>query len=152
FNCCARRFQFGRVNRDPDFVSVTLFNCRARDRAEFLDRLILIDDVPDLYQIRFLRRELADELARLIRGFDLHYWWIAEIEFFARYTGNQRPRDCDSWSSRGPVRFHAHLEIPHRPSDIDHARYPATNVTGEYVVQMRFDPGDLVLVGANAVE
>jgi hypothetical protein len=84
FHCRARSLELGCVHRDTDFVRVTLFDCRADDRTERIDGMIFVDDVPDLHQIRFLFRQLAHELARLIGCIDLHDWRIAEIEFLAR--------------------------------------------------------------------
>src|ERR1051326_7789579 len=48
--------------------------------------------------------------------------------------------------------FFAPLEVPHRPTDIDHAGDAASDVTREDIVQMRLDPGDLVFVRPHAVE
>ena len=88
FNCCARRFQFGRVNRHADLMGVTFFNRGANGRPETVDRMILVDDVPDLHQIGFLLGEFAHELARLLGTVDLHDRRIAKIEFLAGDAGN----------------------------------------------------------------
>ena len=86
FNRGARRFQFGRVHGDADFARVAFFNRRTHDRPKRIDRMILINDVPDLQQIRILLRELAYELARLIRIVDLNNWRIAQIELRPRHA------------------------------------------------------------------
>ena len=67
---------------------MAFFNRCAHNWTEAFDRMILIDDVPDLNQVRFLFGQFAHELARLIGSVDLYDRRIAEIEFFARYTGN----------------------------------------------------------------
>ena len=88
FNRSTRSFQFSRVNCDSDFVRMTFLNGGADNRAERIDRMILVDDVPNLHQIWFLFREFANEFARLIGRIDLHDRRIAEIEFLARDTGD----------------------------------------------------------------
>ena len=80
----ARSLELGGVHGDANFVGMTLFDCSADNRPESIDRMIFVDDVPDLHQIRFLFRQFAHELTRLIRCVDLHNWRIAKIEFFAR--------------------------------------------------------------------
>ena len=62
---------------------MTFFDRRAHDWPETLDRMILVDDVPDLHRIRLLLGQFANELARLIGGVDFHDRRIAEIEFLA---------------------------------------------------------------------
>ena len=43
----------------------------------------------------------------------------------------------------------ADLKVPHRPADVDHARDPTPQLASESVVEMRFDPRDLFLVGSD---
>ncbi len=84
----ARCFQFSRMNGDANLMRVTFFNRGADDRPERINRVILVDDVPDFNQVRVLRGEFAHELARLIGSIDLHNRRIAKIEFLARDAGN----------------------------------------------------------------
>ena len=88
FNRSARGFQFGRVDRHSDFVRMTFFNCRPNDRPKRIDRMIFVDDVPNFYEIRFLLRELAHEVAGLLWRVDLQDRRVAEIEFLARDAGD----------------------------------------------------------------
>ena len=83
--CC---FQFSCVNGHANLMRVTFFNCGARDRPERINRMILVDDVPDFNQVRFLRGQFTHELARLIGSIDLHNRRIAKVKFFARDTGD----------------------------------------------------------------
>ena len=86
FDRRARRLQFSRMNRDADFVRMTFFNRRTDDRPKRIDRIVLIDDVPNLHQVWILFRQFAHEFARLIRRIDFHDRRIAKIKFLAGYT------------------------------------------------------------------
>ena len=86
FHRGARGLQLGRVYCDTNFVRVTLFNRRADNRPKAVNRMIFVDNVPDLDQIRFSAREFPDEIARLLRSIDLHNRRIAEIEFLPRHA------------------------------------------------------------------
>ena len=90
FHGGAGRFQFGGVNGHANFVGVTLANGRANDRPKRVDRMILIDDVPDFNEIWILRRQFADELPRLIGSIDFDDRRITQVELLAGHTGNQR--------------------------------------------------------------
>ena len=90
-------------------------------------------------------------------------WWdeMGPSDFKARevYLRTAVGVDAQGWASygytrrfRGRIRRFAHLEIPHRPADIDHARDSATNVAREDIIEMRLDPRDLVLVWPHTVE
>ena len=136
FHGGARCFQFGRMNRDAQFARMTLFNRRANDRPKAIDRMVFIDDVPDLHQVRFLLGQFADELARLIGSFELHYRRIAKIEFLARNARDQRAGDSNARCVRGRIRCLPDLEIPHWPADIDHAGDAAAEIAREYVIQV----------------
>ena len=68
-------------------MRVTFFNCGACNRPERINRMILVDDVPDFNQVWLLRGQFTHELARLIGGIDLHDRRIAKIEFLAGDTG-----------------------------------------------------------------
>src|SRR5207247_6389214 len=96
--------------------------------------------------------ELAHELARLIGSVDLHNRRIAEIEFLARDTGDQRSSHSDSRRFRCCVRLFADLEIPHWATDIGHAGDSTADVSRERVIEMRLNPCNLVLVPPNTVE
>src|SRR5438067_13932675 len=67
-------FQFGGVNGNADMMDMALLNCRANDRPEAIDRMIFVDNVPDLDQVRFVRGEFTDKFARLIRCIDFYNW------------------------------------------------------------------------------
>ncbi len=86
FNCGASSLQFGRVNSDTNVACVTFFDRRADNWTEAVDRMIFIDDVPNLDEIGILRGELAHELAGLIRRVDLDDGRITEIELRSRDT------------------------------------------------------------------
>ncbi len=122
FDCRACRLQFGRVHCDADFVRMTFFNCRAHDRPEAFDRMILIDDVPNLHQIGFLLGEFAHEFSRLIGRVDLDDRRIAEIEFLARDTRDQWAGHRDARRFRRCVCSFPHFEIPKWSADIDTLR------------------------------
>ena len=68
FDRCACRFQFGRVHCDANLVRMTFFNRRAHDWPEAFDRVVFVDDVPNLDQIGFLFGQFPHELACLIRA------------------------------------------------------------------------------------
>ena len=72
FDCGAGSFQFGCVHCHANFVRVTLFNGRANNWAKGIDRMVFVDNVPNLHQIGFLFGKFAHELARLIGSVDLH--------------------------------------------------------------------------------
>ena len=76
------------MHRDPNMVGVTFFNCRTDGRPKGIDRMIFVDDVPNFYEIRFLLRELAHEVAGLLWRVDLQDRRVAEIEFLARDAGD----------------------------------------------------------------
>ena len=86
FHRGARSLQFGRVNSDTQFASVTFFDGRADDRTKAIDRMILINDIPNLHEIGILRGELAHEFAGLIRSVDLDDGRIAQIELWTRHA------------------------------------------------------------------
>jgi hypothetical protein len=86
FHRRARGLELCCVHGDTNLVGMTLFDRRPDDRPKGVDRMILVDDVPDLHQIRFLFRQFTHELACLVRRVDLNDWRIAEIEFLARDT------------------------------------------------------------------
>ena len=113
--------------------------------------MILIDNVPDLDEVGLLLGQFAHELACLFRGVDLDDRRIAEIKFFARYARDEWTGDRHSRRFRSRVGSFAHLEIPKRSADIDHARDPTADITRKRVVQMRLDPGNFIFVGADAV-
>ena len=94
--------------------------------------------------------EFAHELPALLGCLDFHDRRIAEIELRPRDARDERAGDSNARRFGGGVRALAHLEIPHRAADIDHARDPAAEIASENVVEMRFDPRDFVLVGADA--
>ena len=81
FHGGARRFQFCRVHGHANFVGVTFFDRSANDRPKRVDRMILIDDVPDFNEIWILRGQFAHELARLLGSIDFDDRRIAQIEF-----------------------------------------------------------------------
>src|SRR4029077_11864217 len=83
---------------------------------------------------------------------DLHDWWIAEIEFLARNTGDERARHGYARRFRRCVGLLADFEVPHRSADINDAGYAAANIARELVVEMRFDPRDFLFVRAHTVE
>jgi len=87
-NRSARCFQFSCMNGHADLMRVTFFDRGARNRPKRINRMILVDDVPDFNQVRLLGDEFTHELARLIGSIDLHNRRIAKIKFFARDTGN----------------------------------------------------------------
>ena len=147
FDRGARGLQLSRVHGDAQFVRMTFFDSRAHDRAEAVDRMIFVDDVPNLDQVGILRREFADELPRLFGRVDLHNRWIAEIELRTRHARDQ-------WSGHGHarcfgrrVRDLAHFEIPKRPADIDHRGNAAAQIALERVGQIFLNQRDLVRVG-----
>ena len=86
FHRGARRLEFGGVNGHADLARVTLFDRRPHDRPEAVDRMIFVDDVPNLHEIGILRGEFAHEFARLLRVVDLNYGRVAQIELRPRYT------------------------------------------------------------------
>ena len=81
FHGRARRFQFCRVHGHANFVGVTLINRSANDRPKRVDRMILIDDVPDFNEIWILRGQFAHELACLIGSIDFNDRRITQIKF-----------------------------------------------------------------------
>src|SRR4029077_19257823 len=98
---------------------VTFFDRRADNRTEAVNRMILVDDVPNLHEIGILGGELAHELEGLIRRVDLDYGRIAEIELRSRDAGDQRAGDGDARRFCGCVCNLANLEIPKWPPNID---------------------------------
>ncbi|PYK99516.1 MAG: hypothetical protein DME32_12635 [Verrucomicrobia bacterium] len=88
FHGGARRFQFGRMHGHANFVGVTFFNRSANDRPKRVDRMTLINDVPDFNEIWILRGQFAHELARLIGRIDFDDRRIAQIEFLTGNAGN----------------------------------------------------------------
>jgi len=88
FDGGTRRLQFGRMDRDANVVRVTFFNRCPDRRSKRIDRMILVDDLPDLHEVGFLLGQFAHELARLIRAVDLDDRRITQIELLARDAGD----------------------------------------------------------------
>src|SRR4051812_33016157 len=107
------------MHRDAQFARVAFLDHGVHDRAEFLDRTVGADYVPDLDVIRILRGKLAHKFAALLGRVDLHDRRIAEIELRTRDAGDERTGYRDAWRFRGRVRNLPHLEIPHWSADID---------------------------------
>ena len=76
FHRRARRIQFRRVDSDTYFVRVTFFYRCAHDWPETFNRVLLVDDVPNLHKIGFLFSQFAYESARLIRRVYFDDWGI----------------------------------------------------------------------------
>ena len=83
FHSCPCRFQFRGMHCDTNLVRMTFFNRGAHDWPETFDRMVLVDDVPNLDQVGFLFGQFTHELPRLIRRVDFDDRRIAKIEFFA---------------------------------------------------------------------
>ena len=64
-----------------NFVGVTFFNRSANDRPKRVDRMTLINDVPDFNEIWILRGQFAHELARLLGSIDFDDGRITQIKF-----------------------------------------------------------------------
>src|SRR5207249_2835711 len=152
FNSSARGLQFGRVNCDAQFARVTFFDRCADDRPETVERMIFIDDVPNLHEIGILRGEFAHEVARLIGRIDFYDRRIAKIELWSRDAGDERTGDSDARRFCGGVRDLAHFEVPKRTAHIDDRGNSAAQITCEGVVEVRLDPSDLLLVWPDAVQ
>src|SRR5256885_1752168 len=84
------------MHGDANFVRVAFFDRRVHDRPERFDRMILIDNVPNLHQIGLLLCKFAHELARLLGRIDPDDGRIAEIELLAGYTRDERSGDRNS--------------------------------------------------------
>ena len=66
FNGSARGFQLGRVNCHANFVGVAFLNRGPNNRPKTFDRMVFVDDVPDLDVVRVLRREFPHKIPRLL--------------------------------------------------------------------------------------
>ncbi len=152
FNRCACGFQFRCMHHHPNLAGVTFLNGRSRNRTKRLHRMILVDDVPNFYKVRFLFSQFAHELARSFWTIDFHDRRIAQIEFFARHAREERACRRHAWRFRRRARFFADFEIPHRPAVIDHAGDSASQITREHVIQVRFHPCDFLPVRSHAAQ
>ena len=114
------------------------------DRPEFLERMLGINDEPDLYVVRRFRCQSPHHGACILRRVHLHDGRIPEIELRTRDTRNEGTGDGNPGRFRRRIRDLPHLEIPHRSPDINHAGDAAAQITRKDVIQMRFDPCDFV--------
>src|SRR4029079_18450732 len=94
-------------------------NRREHDWPEAFDRVVVVDDVPNLDQIGFLFGQFPHELSCLIRRVDFDDWRIAKIKFFARDTRDQWAGHRHAWRSGRLIRSFADLEIPKWSANID---------------------------------
>ena len=149
----ARGFEFGRVDRDAQFETMALRDHGLRDGEKFFHRAVGRDDVPDLDVIRAALGELLHQAHAGLGRLDLHDGRVAvQFELRSRHTGNQRTGDGEAWRFRDGAGELGQAEVRHRPADVDDGRNPATQVTRESVLQMIFNPRDLILVGTDAGE
>ena len=146
----ARGFQLSGVNSDAQFQPVTFRDDRVNNGPEFLDRVLGVDDVPDLDVIRCLFRQFLHELDALLRRLDFDDGRIAvELELRPRNTGDERAGHGDAGRFLDGVGELPHREVPHRSADIDHGGNPAPDVTRECIAPVALDPFVFVLVGTN---
>src|SRR5439155_15376110 len=103
------------------FVRVTFFYRCAHDWPETFNRVLLVDDVPNLHKIGFLFSEFAYESARLIRRVYFDDWGITLIEFFTRDARDQGPGHGHPWRFGSCIRSFANFEIPKWPVNVVHA-------------------------------
>src|SRR5262249_43131712 len=128
------------------------FNRSPHDWSEAFDRMIFVDNVPNLHQIRFLFGQFSNELPCLIRRIDFDNRWIAEIEFLARNAGDQWTGDRHSRRLGGLIRGFADLEIPKWSANINNTRNATPQITLKDIIHVTLHPRDFVFVGANTVK
>ena len=93
--------EFGGVHGHAEFACMAFFDDGMNDGSEFLDRVLGVDDVPDLDVVGIFRGELAHQLAALLGRVDLDDGRITEIELRSRDAGNKRTGDSDARRLRG---------------------------------------------------
>ena len=144
-NGSAGRFELRGVHSHSLPGGVRLVDRRLHDGAVVGGRLP--NDVPDLDEVHPGLDLLAHFLPGGLGRGDLEDGRITLVQPGSLDAGDERARRDDGRSPRSGVGSGAHVEVPHGPAHVHHARDPAAQVAAEGIGQSLLYPLQLLGVG-----